>query len=97
VGFVLNKLVRLSNYLYIYSNFNHILISSYNYYNFFYKSYVIIFFGLVVFHIQQRIYTKKIKKIQLYMQKMIWTPRESVLPLLVHSIMHLPRCTDGAI
>jgi hypothetical protein len=26
------------------------------------------FFGLVVLHIQQRIYTKKIKKIQLYMQ-----------------------------
>jgi hypothetical protein len=49
------------------------------------------FLGLVVFHMQQRIYTKKIKKIQLYMQKMIWTPRESVLPLLVHSTMHLPK------
>jgi hypothetical protein len=24
------------------------------------------------------------------MQKMIWTPRKSVLPLLVHSTMHLP-------
>jgi hypothetical protein len=33
IGFVLNKLVRLSNYLYIYSNFNKILISFHNYYN----------------------------------------------------------------
>jgi hypothetical protein len=26
------------------------------------------------------------------MQKMIWTPRESDLPPLVHSTMHLPWC-----
>jgi hypothetical protein len=32
---------------------------------------------LVILHIQQRIYTKKNKMIQLYMQKMIWTPSES--------------------
>jgi hypothetical protein len=32
---------------------------------------------LVILHIQQRIYIKKIKKIQLYMQKLIWTPSRS--------------------
>jgi hypothetical protein len=29
------------------------------------------------------------------MQKMIWTPRESVLLLLVHSTMHLPTISVG--
>jgi hypothetical protein len=33
VGFVLYKLGRLSNYLYLYLNFNQILISFYNYCN----------------------------------------------------------------
>ena len=48
---------------------------------------------LIIFY---KYYIQKIKKIQLYLQKMIWTFREFDLPLLVHSTMHLSK-TKGVL
>jgi hypothetical protein len=47
-------------------------------------------FGLVFLYIKQIIYIKKIKKIQLYMQKMIWTLVSPRVPKVKHLTMHLP-------